>query len=98
MPNLPQNLQIQVYGAQWCPLTLGFRKYFIAQQIPFAFFDTEADPAATQAAKAMNQGKLKFPMVVVGRFAGYWSEGADAQVLKNPKLLELRAALKAYGI
>jgi glutaredoxin len=87
---------VQIYGAQWCPLSLGFRKYLEQNKIPFEFLDVEKDPRAEAADKAMNDGKLKFPMVV-GEVAGYWKPGDKAAVLKNPKLAELQAALGQYG-
>ncbi len=76
-----------VYGATWCPLTTGFRAYFDRQGIRHTFHDVEADPSAEEAVLAMNEGKLKFPMVVVG----------DRE-MKNPTLEELDAALDAVGI
>lgn len=90
--------RVQVYGADWCPLTLGFRKYLALQQIPYQFFDVETDAQAAQAAQAMNGGKLKFPMVVVGEVAEYWNPQDPAVVLKNPRLAELEAALRQFGI
>jgi mycoredoxin len=89
--------RIQIYGADWCPLTLGFRKYFRNNSLEYDFFDVEADSAAAEADKSMNGGKLKFPMVVVGNVDGYWQAGNDAAVLKNPKLPELKSALEQYG-
>lgn len=89
---------VQVYGADWCPLTLGFRKYFSLQQIPYRFFDVETDVQAAQAVQAMNGGQLKFPMLVVGELAGYWKPGDPSVVLKNPKLPELEAALRQFGL
>ncbi|MDX2003995.1 MAG: glutaredoxin domain-containing protein [Meiothermus sp.] len=89
--------RVQVYGADWCPLTLGLRKYFKNQGLEYDFFDVETDRGAAEADKAMNQGKLKFPMVVVGLVEGYWKPGDDAAVLKNPRLPELRGALERYG-
>lgn len=89
--------RIQLYGADWCPLTLGFRKYFRNSGLEYDFFNVETDPAAAASDKAMNGGKLKFPMVVVGSTEGYWNPGDDAAVLKNPKLPELKAALERYG-
>lgn len=91
------NPRIQLYGADWCPLTLGFRKYFRNNALDYDFFDVEADAAAAEADKAMNAGKLKFPMVVVGHVEHYWKSGDDAAVLKNPRLPELSQALQRYG-
>lgn len=91
------NPRIQIYGADWCPLTLGFRKYFRNNALDYDFFDVEADSVAAEADKAMNEGQLKFPMVVVGRVEGYWRSVDDATVLKNPRLPELKEALERYG-
>lgn len=90
--------RVQVYGADWCPLTLGFRKYFALQQIPYQFFDVETDTQAAQAVQAMNGGRLKFPMVVVGEVEGYWNPQDPVVVLKNPRLAELEAALRQLGL
>ena len=90
-------VRVQVYGADWCPLTLGFRKYFSLQQMPYDFFDVEADAQAAQVVQIMNGGKLKFPMVVVGEVFGYWKPEDPAVVLKNPRLAELEAALSQFG-
>ncbi len=89
---------VQVYGADWCPLTLGYRKYFSLQRLPCDFFDVEADAQAAQVVRVMNKGKLKFPMVVVGELVGYWKPGDNAVVLKNPGRAELEAALRQFGL
>ncbi|MCX7783389.1 MAG: hypothetical protein N2318_07050 [Meiothermus sp.] len=89
---------VQVYGANWCPLTLGFRKYLGLQQIPYHFFDVETDAQAAQVVRAMNGGQLKFPMVVVGELVGYWKPEDPSVVLKNPRLAELEAALWQFGL
>ncbi|MER3555733.1 MAG: hypothetical protein C4331_15715 [Meiothermus sp.] len=89
--------KVQIYGADWCPLTLGFRKYFTTNEIPYELLDVEKDPQAEASDRAMNGGKLKFPMVVIGQVEGYWKPGDDAAVLKNPKLAELNGALGRYS-
>lgn len=89
--------KVQIYGADWCPLTLGFRKYFGANGIAYEMLDVEKDPQAEESDKAMNGGKLKFPVVVVGSVGDYWKPGDDAAVLKNPRLAELKGALGRYG-
>jgi len=89
--------KVQIYGAQWCPLSLGFRKYLEQSSIPFELLDVEKDPEAQAADRAMNGGKLKFPMLVVGEVGSYWKLGDNAVVLKNPRLAELQAALGQYG-
>ena len=89
--------KVQIYATDWCPLSLGFRKYFLNTGIPFEMLDVEKAPQAEAAAKAMNGGKLKFPMVVIGEVGDYWQPEAPATVLKNPRLAELNAALEQHG-
>lgn len=91
-------VKVQVYGAEWCPLSLGLRKYLRSQGIDHEWLEVEQDPLAEAAAKAMNEGKLKFPMVVVGEVGDYWNVGDRAAVLKNPKLAELTAALQEFRL
>ena len=91
-------VKVQIYGADWCPLSLGFRKYLQSQNIAFEWLSVEQDPGAEAAAKAMNGGKLKFPMVVIGEVGNYWQAADRAAVLKNPKLAELTAALEEFGL
>jgi mycoredoxin len=76
-----------VYGADWCGLTRGFRNYLETLGIDYHYLNVEANAFAAEAVRAMNGGKLKFPMVVVG-----------GQAMKNPKLRELNAALNASGL
>lgn len=89
--------RVQIYGTDWCPLSLGLRKYFLNTGVPFDWLNVEQDPQAEAADKAMNGGKLKFPMVVIGEVGSYWKPGDKADVLKNPRLAELNAALERYG-
>ena len=78
---------VQLYGADWCPLTGVFRGYLKQQRVPFEYHDVETDPRAEQAVRAMNGGEVKFPMVVGGDYA-----------MKNPPIDELEGALRASGI
>ncbi len=77
----------RLYGADWCALTSGFRTYLDRKGIPFDYYNVEKDEAAADAVRVMNNGKLKFPMVVVG----------DRE-MKNPTLDELDAALDDAGL
>ena len=83
----PSARQVHLYGTDWCPLTGGFRGYLKRHDIPYDYHNIEEDAAAEEAVKAMNNGKLKFPMVVVGD-----------QTMKNPPIDELEAALRAAGL
>ncbi|PZA07582.1 MULTISPECIES: glutaredoxin domain-containing protein [unclassified Meiothermus] len=89
--------RVQIYGTGWCSFSRGFQNYLRSLHIPFEFFDVEKDPAAEEAARLMNGGALKFPMVVVGELEGHWKPGDDARTLKNPRLAELQEALRRYG-
>jgi mycoredoxin len=77
----------KVYGADWCALTSGFRTYLDRGGIAYDYHNVERDEAAAEAVRAMNGGKLKFPMVVVGE-----------REMKNPTLDELDAALASAGL
>ncbi len=79
--------QVHLYGTDWCPLTGGFRAYLKRNDIPFEYRNIEQDAQAEEAVKTMNDGKVKFPMVVVGE-----------QVMKNPPIDELEQALRAAGL
>ena len=77
----------KIYGADWCALTGGFRTYLDRKGIAFDYYNVEKDSDAADAVRAMNSGKLKFPMVVVG----------DRE-MKNPTLGELDDALASVGL
>ena len=83
----PAARQVHLYGTDWCPLTGGFRAYLKRNDIPFDYHNIEQDAEAEEAVKAMNGGKIKFPMVVVGD-----------QTMKNPPIDELESALRAVGL
>jgi mycoredoxin len=55
--------------------------------ISYDYHNVEKDPEAEQAVKDMNDGKIKFPMVVVGE-----------KKLKNPSIQDLNIALNTYGL
>ena len=78
---------VHVYGADWCPLTGGFRGYLKQEGVAYEYHDIEKDPEAEAAVRAMNGGKVKFPMVVLGEYA-----------MKNPPIDELEGALQAAGL
>lgn len=90
--------KVQIYGASWCSFSRGFRNYLQSREIPFEFFDVEKDPGAEEAARLMNGGALKFPMVVIGEnLQGPWKPEDGGKVMKNPRLGELEAALGEAG-
>jgi CPA2 family monovalent cation:H+ antiporter-2 len=83
----PLPVRPKVYGADWCALTSGFRTYLNRKGIPYDYYDVEESEAAADEVRAMNSGKLKFPMVVIGE-----------REMKNPTLDELDAALAGVGL
>lgn len=91
--------KVQIYGAGWCSFSRGFQNYLQSRQIPFEFYDVEQDPAAERAARQMNGGVLKFPMLVIGEhLQGPWKPEDGGKVMKNPRLGELEAALGEAGL
>ncbi|MCL6569692.1 MAG: glutaredoxin family protein [Deinococcota bacterium] len=91
--------RVQIYGTGWCSFSRGFQNYLRSLHIPFEFFDIEKDPAAEEAARLMNGGALKFPMVVVGEnLQGPWKPQDGGKVMKNPLLDDLEAALRGAGL
>lgn len=71
-----------VYGTDWCPKTTGFRNYFNIIGVKFEYHNIEDEPEAEEAVKAMNNGKIKFPMITIGK-----------KNLKNPSIQELNKVL-----
>ena len=87
-PHAPKPKQhIDIYGTDWCPLTGGFKGYFEQRDIPYTYHNVEKDPEAEKAVRAMNAGKIKFPMVTVGE-----------RIMKNPPIDELENTLADAGI
>ncbi len=55
--------------------------------VSYEYHEIEKDPRAEAAVRAINGGKVKFPMVVLGEYA-----------MKNPPIDELEGALQAAGL
>ncbi len=79
--------QLQLYGAEWCPKTALIRNYLQSEWLDFDYFNVEQDEAAADRVRALYDGKLKFPTVVIGE-----------EHLKNPNVAALRQALKEKGV
>jgi len=77
----------KLYGTSWCPKSANLADFLQREWIELEFLDIEQDPEAEAAVRAMNNGEVKFPMLVVGN-----------QQLKNPKIDELRRVLKEEGL
>jgi mycoredoxin len=73
---------IRVYGTDWCRLTFGVREYLMRSRVEYDYFDIDRDPIANEFVRAMNDGRQRYPMVVI----------AD-ETVTNPTLAELRTLL-----
>jgi glutaredoxin len=73
---------IQVYGTDWCGLTFGVRQYLTNARIPYDYYNIEQNPDADAFVLAMNDGRRRFPLVVV-----------QERVLTSPTIAELRHVL-----
>jgi glutaredoxin len=73
---------IQVYGTDWCGVTFGVRRYLTHARIPYDYYNIEQDRHADEFVLAMNDGRRRFPLVVV-----------QERVLTSPTIAELRRVL-----
>ena len=78
---------LQLYGTDWCGQTKTLAAHLRFLKVPFTFRNVEQDPDADWEVRAMNDGKLKFPMVTL-----------DDTHLKNPDVLTLEKALEYAGL
>jgi glutaredoxin len=78
---------IQVYGTDWCGLTFGVREYLTNSRIPYEYYDIERDQHADEFVVAMNDGRRRFPLIVV-----------EERVLTSPTLNELQQVLDEYRV
>ena len=79
--------QIQVYGTNWCALTHRLREYLTNSRLRFDYFDIDRDAAARQFVLAMNDGRRRFPLVVV-----------EHRVVMAPTVSALQRVLTQQGI
>jgi glutaredoxin len=78
---------IQVYGTDWCGVTFGVREYLTNARIEYDYFNIEHDHRADEFVLAMNDGRRRFPLVVV-----------EERVLTSPSLNELQQVLVEYRV
>lgn len=78
---------IQVYGTDWCGLTYGVRRYFTEGHFDYDYFNIDDDPAAEAFVLAANDGRRRFPIVVI-----------EDRVVTEPTIAELRRVLDQHGI
>ena len=78
---------IQVYGTDWCGLTFGVREYLTTSRLAYDYYNVDRDPRAQEFVLAMNDGRLRLPMVVV-----------QERVITNPTVAELQQVLDGHRI
>jgi glutaredoxin len=78
---------IQVYGTDWCGVTFGVREYLTNSRIPYDYFNIEDDRQADEFVVAMNDGRRRFPLIVV-----------EERILTSPTLTELQEALDQHHV
>lgn len=55
---------ITVYGADWCPDCRRSKKFLQENSIPFKWVDTEADKAAEDFVRHLNNGRRVIPTIM----------------------------------
>jgi glutaredoxin len=78
---------ILVYGADWCGLTRGVREYLTNSRFDYDYFDADRDGDANRFVLAVNDGHLRFPVVVV-----------EDQVVTQPTIAILQRAINEHGL
>jgi glutaredoxin len=78
---------IQVYGADWCGLTRGLREYLTNSRIDYDYFDVDRDDEAHQFVLAMNEGRRRFPLVVV-----------QQRIVREPTIAILRRVISEEAL
>ncbi len=78
---------IEVYGTDWCGLTFGVREYLTSSRLPYDYHNIEQDPRADEFVLAMNDGRRRFPMVVV-----------EHRIVTNPTRAELQQLLDDHRL
>jgi len=58
-------IQIQLYGADWCPDCRRAKAYLKENNISYEFIDVDLDEAATKKVESINNGKRIIPTVII---------------------------------
>jgi glutaredoxin len=80
-------ISIQVYGTDWCSLTFGVREYLTNSGVDYDYVDIESDPSADAFVRTMNDGRQRYPVVVLAE-----------QAVTNPTRTELERMLRDHGV
>jgi mycoredoxin len=75
--------EIQVYGTDWCRLTFGVREYLTNSRVDYDYIDIDRDPQGDEFVRTINDGKLRYPVVVIAE-----------QTVTNPTLADLGRMLR----
>jgi glutaredoxin len=78
---------VQVYGTDWCGVTFGVREYLTKARIPYDYYNIEQDPDADGFVLAMNDGRRRFPLVVV-----------EERIIASPTIAQLQQVLNEHRI
>ncbi len=78
--------KLQLYGTDWCPKSSALRNYMQSKWIEFEDFNVELDAEANERVRALYEGKLKFPTIMLGK-----------EFIKNPSVPELNEFLKKHS-
>jgi mycoredoxin len=78
---------ILVYGADWCGLTRGVREYLTNSRFDYDYIDADRDGDARRFVLSANDGRLRFPVVVV-----------EDQVVTQPAIAILQRAINEHGL
>jgi len=79
--------EVQIYGTGRCRLTLGVREFLMKSRVRYDYFDIDGDSQADEFVRIMNDGRRRYPVVVVGH-----------RVIINPTLEELQTVLDRNGV
>lgn len=82
----PVESEIVVYGTSWCGMTQIVRRYLDRLGLNYKYLDIEQDPDAENHLRWITGGYKNHPTVVI-----------DGQVLIEPEVNELQAALSEGG-
>ena len=78
---------IQIYGTDWCGLTRALREYLMNARFDYAYFDIDRDDDALRFVLAMNDGRRRFPAVVV-----------QHRVLTQPSIAIVQRVVREHGL
>ena len=79
--------KLQLYGTDWCPKSSALRNYMQSKWLEFDDFNVELDDEANGRIRSLFEGKLKFPVVMIG-----------GEFIKNPSVGQLNEFLRKHYV